>query len=327
MDFEKEGTVMKKILVAMSLNQNHREQLEKQTEGHEVSFKFVDSDNITLEDVKDVDCIIGSIKRKWIKAADKLEWLQIIYVGADLFTVPGLLRPETILTNAAGAYNTEVAEHMLAMTFSLVRHFGYYMRNQVKHVWKQLDSVKSVKGAKILVLGLGRIGGDYASKVKALGAYVIGVKRTVRDKPDYVDEIYTIDELDDVIGRADIVAMVLPGVKDTEHIMNSERLNKMKRGAYLINVGRGNAIDLEALKAALKSGQIGGAGLDVTEPEPLPADDELWDFNNVIITPHIAGHLFLDESRDSIVEIVGKNLNNWLNGKPLINVVDRQLGY
>ena len=318
---------MKKILVAMPLNQNHREYLEKQTEGHEVLFKFVDCDNITLDDVKDVNCIIGSIKRKWIKAADKLEWLQIIYAGADLFTVPGLLKPETILTNAAGAYNTEVAEHMLAMTFSLVRNFSIYMRNQVNHVWKQLDNVKSVKGSKILVLGLGRIGSDYASKVKALGAYVIGVKRTIREKPDYVDEIYTIDELDNVIGEADIVAMVLPGVKDTENIMNSERLNKMKRSAFLINVGRGNAVDHEALKIALKSGQIAGAGLDVTEPEPLPTDDELWDLNNVIITPHIAGHLFLDEARDCIVEIIGKNLNNWINGKPLINVVDRQLGY
>ena len=318
---------MKKILVAMPLNQSQREYLEKQTEGHEVSFEFVDNENITLDDVKDVNCIIGSIKRKWIKAAEKLEWLQIIYAGADLFTVPGLLKPETILTNAAGAYNTEVAEHMLAMTFSLVRHFNYYMRNQVNHVWKQLDSVKSVKGSKILILGLGQIGGDYASKVKALGAYVIGVKRTVQSKPDYVDEIYTIDELDDVIGSADIVAMVLPGVKSTENIMNNDRINKMKRGAYLINVGRGNAIDHVALKAALKSGKIAGAGLDVTDPEPLPADDELWNLDNVIITPHIAGHLFLDESRDSIVEIVGKNLNNWLNGKPLINVVDRQLGY
>ena len=318
---------MKKILVAIPINQTHREYLEKQAQGYEVEFKYISAENLTLDDMQDVNCIIGSIRRKLIKAADKLEWLQIIYAGADLFTVPGLLKPETILTNAAGAYNTEVAEHMLAMTFSLVRRFNQYMRNQVNHTWKQMGSVKSVKDSKILVLGLGRIGGDYASKVKALGAYVIGVKRTVREKPDYVDEIYTIDELDDVIGRADIVAMVLPGVKGTENIMSRERLNKMKRGAYLINVGRGNAIDHEALKAALKSGQLAGAGLDVTEPEPLPAEDELWNFDNVIITPHIAGHLFLDESRECIIEIAGKNLNNWLNGKPLINVVDRQLGY
>ena len=318
---------MKKILIAMPLEQRHRDYLQKQVEGHEVEIKFADADTLTFDDVKDVKCIIGSIKRKFVKAAENLEWLQIIYAGADLYTVPGLLKPETILTNAAGAYNTEVAEHMLAMTFSLVRHFSQYMRNQVKHVWKQLGSVTSVKGSTVLILGLGRIGNSYAQKVKSLGAHVIGVKRTIGNKPDYVDELYTIEELDSVIGRADIVAMVLPGVKGTENIMNAERFDKMKHGAYLINVGRSNAIDQDALKAALKSGQLAGAALDVTEPEPLPADDELWNFENVIITPHIAGHLFLEEARECIVEIVGNNLQNWLNGKPLNNVVNRELGY
>ena len=318
---------MNKVLVAFPINPEHRNYLERQAEGHEVQFNYVDADKITLDDVKDVNAIIGSIKRKWIKAAEQLEWLQIIYAGADMFTVPGLLKPETILTNASGAYNTEVAEHMLAMTFSLVRHFNQYMRNQINHIWKQLNSVNSVKGATILVLGLGRIGSDYAKKVNALGAHVIGVKRTVKDKSDYVDELYTIDKLDDLLGRADIVAMVLPGSEDTKHIINSERLNKMKRGAYLINVGRGNAIDPEALKVALKNGQIGGVALDVTEPEPLPADDELWNMDNVIITPHIAGHLFLEEAREIVVEIAGENLKRWLNKEPLINVVNRDLGY
>ena len=317
----------KKILVALPLNDKHCDYFKSQVEGHNVEFNYVDPEKITLDDVKDVNAIIGSIKRKWIKAAEKLEWLQIIYAGADLFTVPGLLKPETILTNASGAYNTEVAEHMLALTFSLVRHFDKYMRNQVNHIWKQLSSVSSIKGSTILVLGLGRIGSDYAQKVKALGAHVIGVKRTLKDKPDYVDELYTIDELDNVIQRADIVAMVLPGNDSTRHIINAARLNNMKRGAYLINVGRGNAIEPEALKAALKNGQLGGAALDVTEPEPLPVDDEIWDLENVIITPHIAGHLFLEESREIIVEIAGENLRRWLNNEPLTNVVNRDLGY
>ena len=121
--------------------------------------------------------------------------------------------------------------------------------------------------------------------------------------------------------------MVLPGNDSTRHIINAARLNKMKRGAYLINVGRGNAIELEALKAALKNGQLGGAALDVTEPEPLPVDDELWDLENVIITPHIAGHMFLEESCEIIIEIAGDNLRRWLNNEPLTNVVNRDLGY
>ena len=318
---------MKKVLVALPLEQRHRDYLERQAEGHKVVFRYIDAEDITFDDVKDVNCIIGSIKRKWIKAADKLEWLQIIYAGADLFTVPGLLKPETILTNASGAYNTEVAEHMLAMTFSLVRHFGQYMRQQVNHKWQQLGSVTSVKGAKILILGLGRIGSEYAQKVKALGAHVTGVKRTFADKPDYIDELHTIDKLDNLLPYADIVAMVLPGGDNTKHIINADRLSRFKRGAYLINVGRGNAVDSEALKKALKTGQLAGVALDVTDPEPLPVDDELWDFDNVIITPHIAGHLFLEEARECIVEIAGTNLYNWLNDKPFINVVNRHLGY
>ena len=202
---------MKKILVVLPIEQNHREYLEKQTEGHDVAFKFVDYDNVTLDDVKDVNCIIGSIKRKWIKAAENLEWLQISYSGAELFTMPGLLKSETILTNAAGAYNTAVSEHMLAMTFVLIRRFNQYMLNQFNHTWQKMGKIISVKDSTILVLGLGRIGSDYASKVKSLGAHVIGVKRTIIDKPEFVDELYTMDELDDIIERADIIAMVLPG--------------------------------------------------------------------------------------------------------------------
>ena len=123
------------------------------------------------------------------------------------------------------------------------------------------------------VLGLGDIGGDYARKVHALGAHVIGVRRTNRNKPDYLDEQHTMDDLDTLLGRADIVAMVLPGGSTTNHIMDERRLRLMKKGAYLINVGRGNAIDPAALKAVLKDGHLGGCGLDVTEPEPLPPEE------------------------------------------------------
>ncbi len=319
----------KKILVSfpLEIEQHHRDFLESQTKGYDVEFSYIDSDKLTIDDVKNVNCIIGSIRRKLIKAAENLEWLQIIYAGADLYTVPGLLKPETILTNAAGAYNVEVSEHMLAMTFALIRRFNQYMKNQINHTWQKMGSVKSVKNSTVLVLGLGRIGSDYAQKIKALGAYVIGMKRTLIDKPDYIDELYTIDELDNVIGRADIVAMVLPSGTSTNRIINAERLKKFKRGAYLINVGRGNAIDSEALKFALKNGLIGGAALDVTDPEPLPADDELWNFDNVIITPHIAGQLYLAESLDFIIKIAGENIKHFLKNEPLINVVSKELGY
>jgi len=160
-----------------------------------------------------------------------------------------------------------------------------------------------------------------------LGAHVIGVRRTNRNKPDYLDEQHTMDDLDMLLGRADIVAMVLPGGSATNHIMDERRLRLMKKGAYLINVGRGNAIDPDGLYKALKDGHLGGCGLDVTEPEPLPADSPLWDLENLVITPHVAGNFFLPETFERIVRIAGENLAAWANGTPYRNVVDFTTGY
>ena len=136
-----------------------------------------------------------------------------------------------------------------------------------------------------------------------------------------------MDDLDMLLGRADIVAMVLPGGSATNHIMDERRLRLMKKGAYLINVGRGNAIDPAALKVVLKDGHLGGCGLDVTEPEPLPPEDELWAMDNVVITPHVAGNFFLAETFERIVRIAGENLKAWASGEELKNVVDFSTGY
>ena len=211
---------------------------------------------------------------------------------------------------------------MLALTFALVRRLGQYALNQARREWSARGKIISVEGATILVLGLGDIGGSYARKAHALGAHVIGVRRRVGEKPDYLDELHAIDELDSLLPRADIVAMVLPGGAATEHLMDERRLGLMKKGAFLINVGRGSAVDPKALKKALRARHLGGAALDVTEPEPLPADDELWGFDNVIITPHVAGFFYLPETLNRIVRIAGDNLRAWTRGEPRTHVVD-----
>ena len=173
------------------------------------------------------------------------------------------------------------------------------------------------------MLGLGDIGGRYAKKMKALGAYVIGFRKTDKEKPEYVDEQYTLDRLPEMIGRGDLVAMILPATKETENLMNEEMLNRMKMGSYLINAGRGNAVDLAALRKALDEGRIAGAALDVTSPEPLPSDDPLWKYENVLITPHIAGNLWLRQTVVNVIRIAGNNLTRYLNGEPLDHVVKR----
>ena len=280
----------KNILVVIPVNEDHKKFLEEKAASGDKNccIRYVNGGEVTKEDVEQADVIVGNVDPSLISGAKNLELLQLNSAGADLYIKAGVMPEGAVLANATGAYGLAVSEHML---------------------------------------GLSDIGGDYARKVHALGAHVIGVRRTNRNKPDYLDEQHTMDDLDMLLGRADIVAMVLPGGSTTNHIMDERRLRLMKKGAYLINVGRGNAIDPDGLYKVLKDGHLGGCGLDVTEPEPLPADSPLWDLENLVITPHVAGNFFLPETFERIVRIAGENLAAWANGTPYRNVVDFTTGY
>lgn len=320
---------MKNILCFIPLREErHRQQIAKAVEGFGgYRLLFVTPQDAADEDLSQAEIILGNPSPALLKKASSLKWLQLHSAGADAYVKEGVLPAETLLTNCAGAYGTSVSEHMLAVTFALIRHLPEYGRDQVEHRWQVGAPVISIEGSTIAVLGLGDIGGRYAKKVKALGAVTLGVRRTLKEKPDYIDEQFTIDQLDQVLPRADIVAMVLPGGEATERIMDERRLRLMKKGSYLINDGRGNAIDFQALKAVLDEGLLAGAALDVTDPEPLPADDPLWDYRNVLLTPHIAGGFLLPRTVDQIADIVSSNLSSYLKGEPLRHLVSREMGY
>lgn len=319
----------KHILVTIPVSEDHKKYLEKMSAGGQYNccFEYVENSRLTDAMLGKANAIIGNVPADRLAAAKNLEWFQLNSAGADAYTKPGILPADTVLTNATGAYGLAVSEHMLALVFDLIRRFHEYHANQEKHQWKAMGKIASVEGSTVLVLGLGDIGGDFARKMKALGAYVIGVRRTNKDMPEYLDEQHQMDDLDELLGRADIVAMVLPGGDATNHLMDERRLRLMKKGAFLINVGRGNAIDPKALLTVLNEGHLGGCGLDVTEPEPLPEDDPLWDAPGLVITPHVAGNFWLDETFERIVRIAGNNLEAWVNGKELGNVVDFATGY
>ena len=314
---------MKKILVTLQLKEQQKEEYAQSLRGAEDRYELIFTDGAAPapEDLKDISIVIGPLDPPMAKYAEKAEWFQLSSAGSDAFAAPGVIPKETLLTSAVGAYGLTVSEHMLAQTFAMIRRFGQYGRNQVNHVWQTMGNVSSVEGSVVAVLGTGDIGGTYARKVKALGAYVIGVRRNDCEKPEWLDEQYTIDRLDEVLPRADIVAMVMPGGDETYHIMDETRLRLMKKGAYLLNVGRGGAIDPEGLKKVMRDGHLAAVALDVTEPEPLPADDELWDYDNLILTPHAAGNFFLEETLNRVVHISAENLRRYVNGEPLRNVV------
>ena len=316
---------MKNVIVTIPVNDRHRAQLESALEGgFECELVYTTPEDVTDEQLAGAHAIMGVIFGNQLKKARRLEWLQSNRAGVDEFLKPGVLPDDAILTSASGAYSLAVGEHMVAMTFALVRRFPEYARRQQAYEWGSVGSIAAVEGATILVLGVGDIGGSYARKMHALGATVLGVRRTMRATcEDYLAEQHTLADLDSLLPRADVVAMVLPDVPETEHVIDERRLRLMKPGAFLLNVGRGNAIDAAALKKVLAEGLLGGVALDVTEPEPLPADDELWDDPCVLITPHCAGYYFLAETTNRIVNIAAANLFAWTHGQEMTTVVKR----
>lgn len=319
---------MNNVLVVMPFLDSHKRYIE--SIGRDCSFTYTTIADATLEQVAEADVIFGNVAPALVAQSRKLQWIQLNSAGTDQYCKPGIIKPGTILTNATGAYGLTVSEGMVAMSCMLCRKMDLYMRNQVNRQWRTEGSVTSIWNSTTLVIGLGDIGSEYALRMKALGSHVIGIRKRVAAKPDCVDEIYTMDRLDEVLPRADFVALVLPSTAQTHHIMDERRMRLMKKGAYLINCGRGDAVDCDALNTLLREGStLGGAALDVTEPEPLPAEHPLWDAPRCIITPHASGNFFLQETFERIVRITGENFEKFLAGdtEHMKNIVDLVSGY
>ena len=314
-----------KILITVPFTQKQKERLQAQMPG--AVYTYTTRIKATDDQIQEADIILGNLPVGRLSQAAHLKWLQLNSSGADAYAAEGVLAPEVILTNATGAYGLAISEHLLAATFFLKKKLGRYYINQKNREWKDEGQVTAIAGSRTLVLGLGSIGGDYARKMALLGSRVIGIRRTKAACPDYLEEIGTFEDIDRFLPEADIVAMALPNTPQTYHIMNEERLSGMKRGSILLNVGRGTAIDQEALVKALKNGPLAGASIDVTDPEPLPADHPLWCCENLLLTPHIAGDYHLQETLDQIVELFIDNLGRYARGKELRNPVDKKTGY
>lgn len=317
---------MKKILVIAPLGDAHKQVL-LAAAGARASLVFRTADAATDADLREADALLGLPSAEQVKKAGQLAWLQLFTAGADPFASADCLRPQATLTNAASAHAQSVAEHAVALTFALLRGLKSYAVQQQAHTWAVSGTMRSVEGARIAVLGLGAAGSTYAAKMKALGAHVIGVRRRALDKPACVDEVLTIEHLDEVLPSADVVTTVLPGGAATTRLMDERRLRLMKADACLINVGRGSAIDPAALKKVLADGHLRAVALDVTEPEPLPADDALWGMERVFITPHVASRFLLAGTMERAVQIAADNLARFLASEALTNVVDRNQGY
>lgn len=214
------------------------------------------------------------------------------------------------------------------MTWALLKNLHLYRDNQREGVWHGEGPVGEINAqTTALIVGTGDIGRKYAAMLKPFGAHILGVRRTRGGSLAEIDELHFIEELPRLIPCADIVFLCLPGGEHTSGLIGKQEFSAMKRGAILINVGRGSVVDTEALVAGLIEGKPAAAGLDVTDPEPLPPGHPLWQMKNVWITPHVAGGLHMARTLDEIEKIALRNLTLLLEGKEPVNIVDRERGY
>ena len=311
------------ILVTIETKPRHRALLEAAAPQAEFTYK---ESGVTRADVERADVLLGNVSPALLSPADRLRWMQTASAGVDGY-IHGCLPREAVLTNATGAYGLAISEYMVAVWLMLLKKLHLYRDAQPAGAWADLGPVASAWGSTVLVLGLGDIGGEFAKRAKGPGASVIGVRRAGREKPDFVDELIHTDRLDEYLPQADCVAITLPGTAQTRNLFDAARITKMKDGAVLLNVGRGTIVDSAALCAALESGKLAGAGLDVTDPEPLPVDHPLWKQKNAVITPHVSGGFHLEETHERIIRIMAENLAAYCAGRPLRNVVDFETGY
>lgn len=265
--------------------------------------------------VREADVIIGTPSQELLKKARSLKWLQLETAGADRYTAKGALPDGVILTTASGAYGLAVSEHIFAVLLEILKKMNLYAANQRARLWKDEGAVGTLYGARVLVVGLGDIGTSFAERAKAFGAHVAGVRRTPGEKPPCVDAVYRTAELNRLLPGADIVLDCLPNSAETRRFFSAERFALMKDGAVFLNCGRGKTVDTEALCDALEAGKLYGAGLDVVEPEPLPAGHRLWALPNVVLTPHVSGGFRLQETVRRVTELCAQNLRLAAEGR------------
>lgn len=271
--------------------------------------------------------ILGNPTPAQLQNCGSLKLLQLQSAGADNYCKPGVLPESVALCNATGSYGVAIAEYMVGVTLMMAKNLHLYRDQQFAGVWRDLGEVVSIQGSRVLVLGLGDIGTEYALRMYTLGADITGITRTHKEGPPFVQKMAVTEELDQLLPEADIVALSLPGGDGTRGILGEKQIGLMKEGALLLNVGRGNAVDTDALTRALEAGHLRGAALDVTDPEPLPAGHPLWHQPRAVITPHVSGGFHMRDVYEKLVVRCTRNIAAFTQGRPLESVVDRSTGY
>ena len=316
-----------KIMMNANLDELTEEQLQRvQTVSEENQIVVARSQEEQLAQVPDVDIIFGSFNTPLFDASKNLKWVQTEGAGIDNILFDEFVESAIVLTSAKGTVGTHLADHTWALLLGLLRGVGRAVRERT---WENRMSIRretwELGGKTLGIIGLGGTGVEVARRAVGFGMEVIAVDPEDVPKPDFVREVWKPERFHDLLEQSDAVSVCCPNTSQTRGLFNREAFRHMRPHALLINVTRGPIIDHEALLEALDQGLIRGAGLDVTSPEPLPADSPLWDHPHVIITPHASGGSPL--RLDRTIDLFCENLRRFTDGRPLLSVIDKHKGY
>jgi len=294
-----------------------------------VEFVAGQSPEDVIDAMPGADALVGTCERELVDAADSLVWVQVPSAGVEhCLDNPAFASGKIVLSNGQKLSSPVLGEHAVALALALARQLPVHIRNMRSGAWDRnsgaVRSMVPLSGRTMLVAGLGGIGTEVARRGAALGMRVIGTRNSSREGPPFVDYVGLSDELFALAAEADVVVDALPLTDATEGLFDERFFAAVKPGAIFVNVGRGGTVDTAALLAALEAGRISGAGLDVTDPEPLPPDHALWQRDDVIITPHVAGR---GDERVRHALLLVENLRRYAAGDALLNVVDPERGY
>lgn len=280
-----------------------------------------------MHELADADGALGQINREMLLAAKKLQWVQVFSAGVEPFlAIPELANSKITLTNCKITQAPEIADHAFAMLLAITRELHRIIPRRTREEWTSRDySPLELQGKTAVVIGMGGIGTQIAVRAQAFGMKVIGVDP--KDIPAAPFLAYNVppDRLDTVLPEAHVVFVAAPHTRESEKLIGAKQFGLIKKGGYFIAVSRGKLYDAMALAQALESKHLAGAGLDVTDPEPLPKGHPLWKMENVIVTPHIAGRSDGENAR--YMALFRENLRRFGAGEPLLYVVDKQKGY
>ena len=320
---------MREIAVCVGfMNDKYRRTISEAAEKLGFSVSCYDSEAALAEGIGRYEVIFGHPSPGVLRKAENLRWLCSDFAGVEKY-LPEEVWPRLgcLLSNASGAYGPTISEHIIMVLLMLLRRMPEYQAALSRQEWPYFAPIHSITGSHAVLLGTGDIGSNTARRLKALGARVTGVCRSGKAEEPAFDRVLPLAELESVLPEADALILALPATAETAGVLSRERLALLPETAFVVNVGRGSAIDQDALVEALQSGRLAGAALDVMTPEPLPRGHPLWSCPNTIITPHVSGNMSLGLTCDLDVEMFCRDLVRYANGEPLEHMVDRVRGY